>query len=106
MESARSRSMHRRSRTRRRFVAAILVTLSYVALDSSTRAQMPGMGMPRATLFVAQLDAAQVVGGSNSQATGTGAFLLDLSSRAITYTVTYQGLHADRTGSIGLYNFG
>ena len=34
------------------------------------------MTMAENTMFVAQLDAKQVVGGSSSKATGTGAFLI------------------------------
>jgi hypothetical protein len=64
-----------------------------------------GMEMPKNTLLVAQLDARQVVGGSQSHATATGAFLLDPRAHGLTYTVTYQGLD-NGAGSIGLYNFG
>jgi hypothetical protein len=64
------------------------------------------MAMPTNTLLVAQLDAKQVVGGSASAATGTGAFLLDPAQRTLEYSLTYQGLEAGGASSIALYNFG
>ena len=85
------------------FVAPILF-----AFGPSALAQQAGMGMemPKNTLLVAQLDAGQVTGGSQSHATATAAFLLDPAAHGLTYTVTYQGLGGDGAGSIGLYNFG
>lgn len=64
------------------------------------------MAMPANTLLVAQLDSKQVVGGSSSRATGTGAFLLNQGHHALTYSITYQGLEAGAAKSIALYNFG
>ena len=57
-------------------------------------------------MFVAQLDAKQVVGGSSSKATGTGAFLIDGKKRTLAYSLTYEGLSSGRAGRIALYNFG
>ncbi|HEY1475231.1 MAG TPA: CHRD domain-containing protein [Pseudolabrys sp.] len=67
-------------------------------------AQMNHMAMT--TMFVAQLDAKQVVGGSASTATGTGAFLIDAKKRTMAYKLTYEGLASDGAKSIALYNFG
>jgi hypothetical protein len=63
-----------------------------------------GAGMAANTLFLAQLDPKQVVGGSASSASGTGAFILD-KKRMVQYRLTYQGLDAPAK-SIALYNFG
>jgi hypothetical protein len=64
------------------------------------------MPMPANTLLLAQLDAKQVVGGSASAATGTGAFLLDPARHSLSYNLTYQGLQNGPPKSIALYNFG
>jgi hypothetical protein len=69
-------------------------------------AQHAGMKMAETTLLVARLDAKQVVGGSASSATGTGAFLLDPAQQTLAYDLTYQGLEAGGAKSIALYNFG
>lgn len=69
-------------------------------------AQHAGMKMAKNTLLVAQLDAKQVVGGSGSTATGTGAFLLDSAQRTLTFDLTYEGLSSGSPKSIALYNFG
>jgi CHRD domain len=84
-------------------VVAFLLVLE---LPIPARAAAMAMDMPKNTLLVAQLDAGQVVGGSQSHATATAAFVLDPAAHRLTYTVTYQGLGADGAGSIGLYNFG
>jgi len=87
---------------------ALLVVPLLLVLGLPTPARGAGMGMemPKNTLLVAQLDAGQVTGGSQSHATATGAFVLDPAAHRLTYTVTYQGLGTDGAGSIGLYNFG
>ena len=64
------------------------------------------MHMAMTTLLVAQLDAKQVVGGSASTATGTGAFLLDAAHKTLAYNLTYEGLSSDGAKSIALHNFG
>src|SRR5262245_28728444 len=69
-------------------------------------AQHQGMKMSMNTLFVAQLDARQVVGGSTSTATGTGAFLLDRTQRTLGYNLTYEGLASGGAQSIAVHNFG
>jgi hypothetical protein len=74
-----------------------------VHFAASQDSSMGGMSMAANTLFVAQLDAKQVVGGSASSATGTGAFVLD-RKHAVQYSLTYQGLDLS-TKSIALYNF-
>jgi hypothetical protein len=74
-----------------------------VHFAASQDSSMGGMSMAANTLFVAQLDAKQVVGGSASSATGTGAFVLD-RKHAVQYSLTYQGLDLSAK-SIALYNF-
>jgi hypothetical protein len=64
-----------------------------------------GMEMPTNTLFLAHLDADQVVSKSNSSATGTGVFLVDPVQRTLQYRLTYDGLEAGGARSIALYNF-
>jgi len=73
---------------------------------SPAQSASAGMAMPTKTLLLAQLDAKQVVGGSSSDATGTGAFVLDPGHHALTYSLTYQGLESGAAKSINLYNFG
>jgi CHRD domain len=87
------------------FFIAITILIGSADFAAS---QNPGMGMQMAshTLLLAQLDAKQVVGGSSSSATGTGAFLLDPAHRTVQYNLTYQGLESGGAKSIGLYNFG
>jgi CHRD domain len=68
--------------------------------------QHESMKMSMNTLFVAQLDAKQVVGGSISTATGTGAFLLDRTQRTLGYNLTYEGLASGGAQSVAIYNFG
>jgi hypothetical protein len=79
-------------------------------IDSSNHAaaqtQSKAMAMPTSTLLVAQLDSKQVVGGSSSRATGTGAFLIDPVHHALTYSLTYEGLKDGSPKSIALSNFG
>jgi hypothetical protein len=77
----------------------MLVSVLVIGADA---ARMP---MPANTLLLAQLDAKQVVGGSASAGTGTGAFLLDPARHSLSYNLTYQGLNA-APKSIALYNFG
>lgn len=88
----------------------VLVAIVLPALFAGARAQhegMPmGMAMPATTLLAAQLDAAQVAGGSRSRASGTGAFLLDPVRRTLAFQLTYQGLENGPARSIALRNFG
>jgi hypothetical protein len=81
---------------------AALISSSILATAQNAGA---GMAMPSNTLLVAQLDAKQVVGGSSSRGTGTGAFQLDPVQHTLAYRLTYEGL---QTGPklIALYNFG
>ena len=85
-------------------LAFLITSAQFAASQDSGMNMGPGMAMASNTLFVAQLDAKQVVGGSSSSATGTGAFVLD-KKRALQYSLTYQGLDAGAK-SIALYNFG
>jgi hypothetical protein len=87
---------------------ALLVGPLLLILGLGMPARGAGMAMEMAknTLLVAQLNGAQVAGGSRSHATGTAAFLLDPTTHGLTYSATYRGLDADRAGTIGLYNFG
>ena len=79
--------------------AATLVGPAGVATAQHTH------GEAKNVLFVAQLDAKQVVGGSASTATGTGAFLIDKAERTLAYDLTYEGLGTGAK-SITLHNFG
>jgi hypothetical protein len=85
-----------------------LVMAILIGFADFAAAQNAGMrmAMAKTTLLLAQLDATQVVGGSSSSATGTGAFLLDPSQHTLAYSLTYQGLEAGGSKSIALYNFG
>lgn len=84
---------------------AFLIGSVHFAASQDSSMNMPGgMAMAANTLFVAQLDAKQVVGGSPSSATGTGAFVLD-RKHALQFNLTYQGLDT-AAKSIALYNFG
>jgi hypothetical protein len=90
-------------------IAAIAFGTHSMAQDHSGMAmsgQGGGMAMSSKTLLVAQLDAQQVVTGSSSKATGTGAFQLDPAKRTLDYRLTYQGLEGGPPLSIALYNFG
>src|SRR5579864_3492171 len=92
------------------FVGSALL-LSMLVLIGSGNLAAPqnartSMAMPTNTLLVAQLNAKQVVGGSSSRATGTGAFLLDPVQHTIAYSLTYEGLQAGGPKSIVLSNFG
>ena len=89
----------------KRLTAAGFV-LSVLILTGSTDFAAAQMTMAENTMFVAQLDAKQVVGGSSSKATGTGAFLIDGKKRTLAYSLTYEGLSSGRAGRIALYNFG
>ena len=89
----------------KRLTAAGFV-LSVSILTGSTDFAAAQMTMAENTMFVAQLDAKQVVGGSSSKATGTGAFLIDGKKRTLAYSLTYEGLSSGRAGRIALYNFG
>jgi hypothetical protein len=83
---------------------AFLIGSAHFATSQDSGMNMgAGMSMAENTLFLAQLDAKQVVGGSSSSATGTGAFVLD-QKHALQYNLTYQGLDSDAK-SIALYNF-
>jgi len=83
-------------------MAALIGSANFAATQNSGTA----MAMPTNTLLVAQLNAQQVVGGSSSRATGTGAFLLDPVQHTLAYSLTYQGLQAGGPKSIVLANFG
>lgn len=85
-------------------------TLLFSALliwsNKNVDAQNMRMMMASHTLLVAQLESAQVVPASDSQATGTGAFLLDHKNHTLTYALTYQGLASGGAKIITLRNFG
>jgi hypothetical protein len=83
--------------------ALLIGSAQFAASQDSGMNMGAGMAMAANTLFVAQLDAKQVVGGSSSSATGTGAFVLD-KKHAVQYNLTYQGLDS-AAKSIALYNF-
>jgi hypothetical protein len=85
-------------------LAFLIGSAHFAASQDSGMNMGTGMSMAANTLFVAQLDAKQVVGGSSSSATATGAFVLD-KKRMLQYSLTYQGLDAGAK-SIALYNFG
>ena len=89
----------------KRLTAAGFV-LSVLILTGSTEFAAAQMNMAENAMFVAQLDAKQVVGGSSSNATGTGAFLLDGAHKTLAYNLTYEGLSSGGAKSIALYNFG
>jgi len=95
--------MQNRFRTALWFAATAMPTM---AMSASAQHAGMDMAMSKTTLLLAQLDAAQVVGGSQSHATGTGVILLDPSAHSLSYSVTYQGLDGNSAGSIALYNFG
>jgi hypothetical protein len=79
---------------------------SAVATAQSKAPPTPPMLMPANTLLVAQLNAKEVVGGSSSHGTGTGAFLLNPVEHTLTFSLTYEGLRAGGSKSIVLGNFG
>ncbi len=83
-------------------MAALIGSANFVMAQHTGK----GMDMASNTLLVAELDAQQVMGGSSSHATGTGAFLLDPVRHALTYSLTYQGLEAGAPKIIALHNFG
>lgn len=85
---------------------ALLAIAIPIGFAEFAAAQHAGMKMATNTLLVAQLDAKQVVGGSASSATGTGAFLLDPAQRTLMYNLTYEGLASGGARSIALHNFG
>lgn len=84
----------------------LLASVALIGPVDFAAAQHAGMKMAKNTLLVAQLDAKQVVGGSKSTATGTGAFLLDAAQRTLMFNLTYEGLASASPKSIALYNFG
>jgi hypothetical protein len=84
----------------------LLAPVILIGSANVAAAQHDGMKMAKNTLFVAQLDAKQVVGGSGSSATGTAAFLLDAAQRTLMFNLTYEGLASGGPKSIALYNFG
>jgi hypothetical protein len=84
-------------------VALLLIT---PANHAASQTKAPPMAMPTNTLLVAQLDAKEVVGGSSSPATATGAFLLNPVEHTLSYSLTYEGLQAGGPKSIVLANFG
>src|SRR5258707_9869299 len=81
----------------------LLASAALVGPVDFAAAQHAGMKMAKNTLLVAQLDAKQVVGGSSSTATGTGAFLLDAAQRTLMFNLTYEGLASGSAKSIALY---
>ncbi len=83
----------------------VLVPAALIGSAHFAASQHAGMPMAETTLLLAQLDGKQVVGGSASSASGTGAFLLDPVQRTLTYRLTYQGLEAGGASSIALRNF-
>lgn len=83
-----------------------IATLSGSANFAVAQHTGKGMTMPANTLLVAQLDAQQVVSGSSSRATGTGAFVLDPVHHTLAYRLTYQGLESGGAKSVALFNFG
>lgn len=84
----------------------LLSALLAGGLAAPAWAQHAAMQMPTNSLFVAQLDPGQVVGGSTSRATGTGAFLLNPIDRTLSYSLTYAGLGSRGAQLIALHNFG
>ena len=84
----------------------LLAPATLIGFANLAAAQHMGMNMASKVLLVAQLDAKQVVGGSGSTATGTGAFLLDPAQRTIMFNLTYEGLASAGPKSIALHNFG
>lgn len=84
---------------------AVGLSLIVPMLAGSAELASAQMHMASQTMLVAQLDAKQVVGGSTSAASATGAFLLDSERRTLAYSLTYEGL-SGRPKSIALYNFG
>jgi hypothetical protein len=57
-------------------------------------------------LFLARMNASNVVPRSASRATATGAFVVDPIRRTISWDLTYQGLAGGGPRSIALYDFG
>jgi hypothetical protein len=86
----------------------LLVTVALIGSADFATAQSktPPMPMPANTLLVAQLNAKEVVGGSSSRATGTGAFLLNPVQHSLAYSLTYEGLQGGGAKRIVLANFG
>jgi hypothetical protein len=84
----------------------LLASAALIGPANFAAAQHAGMQMAENTLLVAQLDAKQVVGGSTSSATGTGAFQLNPIKHTLSYDFTYQGLENGAAKSVALYNFG
>jgi hypothetical protein len=84
----------------------LLVVAMLIGPTEFAATQHAGHKMATTTLLVAQLDAKQVVGGSTSTATATGAFLLDPKQRTLAFDLTYEGLAGGSAQSIALYNFG
>ncbi|MEJ0075855.1 MAG: CHRD domain-containing protein [Alphaproteobacteria bacterium] len=91
----------------RRFTGGLVLAIPVLIGSADfAAAQHTGMKMGTNTLFLAQLDAKQVVGGSASTATGTGAFLVDRAQRTLAYNLTYEGLASGGAKSIAIHNFG
>src|SRR5262249_19036920 len=94
----------------KRFAGLILFLIAVVLISpvnhATSQSKAPPMAMPTDTLLVAQLNAKEVVGGSSSHATGTGAFLLNPVEHTLSYSLTYEGLQAGGPKSIVLANFG
>lgn len=87
-------------------VATLLPALCADVALAQHEGMAMGMAMPATTLLAAQLDAAQVVDGSASHASGTGAFLLDPAARTLGFQLTYEGLEHGPASRIALHNFG
>jgi hypothetical protein len=90
-----------------RLLAAIVLPALCIDVAFAQHDDMAmGMSMPTTTLLAAQLDAKQVVDGSASRASGTGAFLLDPTAHTLAFQLTYQGLESGAASRIALHNFG
>ena len=89
-----------------RYIAGSALLATPILVGSAFFAAAQMTDMAATTMFVAQLDAKQVAGGSASTASGTGVFLIDGKMRTMAYKLTYEGLASDGAKSIALYNFG
>lgn len=89
----------------KKYSALVFVFGSAFLLLQCDLAVAQDMRMASHTLLLAQLDGAQVVPASGSDATGTGAFLLDPRHHILGYQLTYQGV-VSGAKAIVLRNFG
>jgi len=92
-----------------RTIGRIFLLSAALALSLGTAksqdSHMGGMGHGSKVLLVAQLSGAKVVPPGASTATGTGAFVIGKTDRALSYDLTYQGLTRGAPTSIVLRNF-